>query len=58
MINSRCHTEYGIKTFVFNKTWKHIVYDAKYIAECNLKYFDDLDTFEKEKAEYVLSITM
>lgn len=58
MINSRCHTEYGIKTFVFNKTWKHIVYDAQSIAESQLKHLDDLDSLKKEKAEYALRITI
>lgn len=33
----RNRTEYGIRIFEYNKTWKHIVEDAKKMAEVNLK---------------------
>ena len=30
--------EYGIRTFTYNKTWKHIVEDAKKQAEIEIEY--------------------
>ena len=30
--------EYGIRTFTYNKTWKHIVKDAKKKAEIEIEY--------------------
>lgn len=57
-INSRTYTEYGIKTFTYNKTWKHIVEDAKNSAKWQLENISSLDNFQISKLNYVLGITI
>lgn len=57
IINSRSYTEYGIKTFTYNKTWKHIVEDAKNSAKFQLENVSSLDSFQVNKLNYVLGIT-
>lgn len=45
-IEKRERTEYGIKVFTYNKTWKHIVEDAKKKAIEELdKHKDTTDSF-------------
>lgn len=38
MLNRIGLVEYGIRTFTYNKTWKHIVEDAKKKAEVEIEY--------------------
>lgn len=40
--------EYGIRTFTYNKTWKHIVEDAKRKAEKEIKYLKENNGSEWE----------
>jgi hypothetical protein len=59
-MNRRCQTEYGIKVFTFNKTWKHILADAKTIAEIKLKSLtnkngDYLYNYQKNILEKILN---
>ena len=40
--------EYGIRTFTYNKTWKHIVEDAKKKAEIEIEYLKKKDDSDWE----------
>ena len=50
--------EYGIRIFTYNKTWKHIIEDAKKKAEVELKYLKEHDgtKCEIERLENILSM--
>lgn len=55
MLNSRLYTEYGINTITFNKTWKHIVCDAKNLASKLLENTNASQRIDKADLEYVLN---
>jgi hypothetical protein len=46
-MENKWHTEYGIRVFTYNKTWKHIVEDAKKMAEINLKAITEDGFYER-----------
>ncbi|MDD4779109.1 MAG: hypothetical protein PHT02_00700 [Tissierellia bacterium] len=56
------YTEYGIRTFEYKKTWKHIVEDAKKAAEIekqSLKKSDDIhsyDNYRLQCCEWILNL--
>lgn len=55
IMNKHKYTEYGIRIFTFNKTWKHIVEDAKWIAKEKLKQ-ENNSKWEISMLEYIVNL--
>lgn len=63
LMEKESRTEYGIRTFHYNKTWKHIVEDAKNEAEAKKNEIiskhsttDSYDKYRLQKYEWILSL--
>lgn len=50
--------EYGIHTFTYNKTWKHIVEDARKMAKVEIRYLSRYccDEYEIKKLQNILNM--